>query len=259
MWICRACGFVFVDLQDVVLGAAYEGTYADGTADAIDEGRRPLFTSLLGELAPSGGRRSLDVGSGGGLFVRLAAAAGWQAVGVDPAGPETTGSGFRLVRMDFPPAAEIPGAPFALVTLLGSLTYMRDPVAALRAAHDLLEPGGVVVVRVPNVTVHLPVVRLAEALGARSRAGAWLRRGTILHARSFSPRALEVAFARAGFARPRICASRPVPGDPYRSGVRAIGLAKAVIGALTRAVATVSGRRLVWTPSLEGRAVRTDC
>jgi SAM-dependent methyltransferase len=259
MWKCPACGFVFIDLADVVLGAAYEGTCVDGTADAIDEGRRPLFASLLGELALWGGRRCLDVGSGGGLFVRLAAAAGWEAVGVDPAGPEVAGPGFRLVRMEFPPVAGIPGAPFALVTFLGSLTYMRDPVSALRAAHDVLEPGGQVLVRVPNVAVHLPVIRVADALGTRSRIGAWLRRGTILHARSFSPRSLEVAFARAGFASVRVRATPPVPGDPYRSGARAIGPMKAVVGGVTRALAALSGRRLVWSPSLEGRAVRNGC
>ena len=134
-WNCRRCGFLFVDVADGVLGAAYEVTCADGTADAIDEGRRPLFARLLRELTPRGGRRCLDVGSGGGLFVRLAAAAGWEAVGVDRAGPEETGAGYRLARLDFPTAA-IPGGPFALVTFLGSLTYMRDPVAALRAAQD---------------------------------------------------------------------------------------------------------------------------
>jgi SAM-dependent methyltransferase len=255
--MCHACGFVFVDAADVVLGAAYQGTSADGTADAIDEGRRPLFVGLLRQLTPSGGGRCLDVGSGGGLFVRLAAAAGWEAIGVDPAGPEQSGTGFRLARMDFPPVTPIPGAPFALVTFLGSFTYMRDPVAALRAAHDLLEPGGLLVVRVPNVAVHLAVLRAADALG--TRVGAWLRRGTILHARSFSSRALAVAFARAGFPHARVRASPPVPGDPYGSGARAIGPVKTVVGAVTRAVAMASGRRLVWSPSLEGRAMRSDC
>ena len=256
-WRCRACGFVFVDAADVVLGAAYEGTDADGTADAIDEGRRALFTSVLAELVPSGGGRCLDVGSGGGLFVRLAAAAGWEAVGIDPAGFEREGAGFRLVRGEFPSSAPIPHAPFALITFLGSLTYMRDPVAALRAAHDSLEPGGMVLVRVPNVAVHLRVARVANGLGARSRVGGWLRRGTILHARSFSLRALQVAFARAGFADARVCGSAPVPGDPYGSGARAIGPVKVMVGGVTRAVATLSGRRLVWSPSLEGRGVRS--
>ena len=100
-WRCRACGFVFVDPVDGTLGAGYDTTCAGGTADAIDEGRRPLYAKLLGEVPPSGGRRCLDVGSGGGLFVRLAAAAGWDAVGVDPAGPEKADSRCRLMRIEF--------------------------------------------------------------------------------------------------------------------------------------------------------------
>jgi SAM-dependent methyltransferase len=256
-WRCGACGFLFVETGDAALGSGYDRSLADGTADAVDEGRRPLFTSLLAPLTPFGGGRCLDVGSGGGLFVRLAAARGWEAVGVDPAGPERTGPRFRLVRMDFPAAGPIPGAPFALVTFLGSLMYMHDPVAALRAAHEILEPGGCVLVRAPNAAVHLPVMRAAAALGPRSRVGAWLRRGTILHARSFTPRALEAALVRAGFADVRVEPSPPAPGDPYRSGARAIRPVKTVVGGVTRAAALVSRRRLVWSPSLEGRAVRS--
>jgi 2-polyprenyl-3-methyl-5-hydroxy-6-metoxy-1,4-benzoquinol methylase len=228
-----------------------------GDGGAIDDGRRPLYASLLRRVPPSGGRRCLDVGSGGGLFVRLAAEAGWDAVGVDPAGPQVEGRGFRLLRADFPACGSAAGGPFALVTFLGSLNYMTDPVAALRAAHALLEPGGVLLVRVPNVAVHLAVGRVATAIGAHSRVGAWLLRGTILHARSFTVQALAMAVTRAGFAEARVDASAPVPGDPYGSGTAAIGSVKRVVGPLTQALAVVSARRILWTPSLEARAVRT--
>jgi hypothetical protein len=130
-------------------------------------------------------------------------------------------------------------------------------VAALRAAHAWLEPAGVLLVRVPNVAVHLAVARVAASLGARSRAGAWLRRGTILHARSFGPRALAVALDRAGFADTCIAASAPVPGDPYGSAMAGIGGVKRVVGPLTRAVAALSAGRALWSPSLEARAVRS--
>jgi hypothetical protein len=32
---------------------------------------------------------------------------------------------------------------------------------------------------------------------------------------------------------------------------------KVMVGGVARAVATLSGRRIVWSPSLEGRAVRS--
>jgi SAM-dependent methyltransferase len=244
---------------DASLSAPYEAARVSGAAAHIDEARRRLFAAQLARLAPSGGGRCLDVGSGGGLFVRLAAAAGWDALGIDPAGPELEGAGFRLARLPFPPTEEPPMAPFALVTFFNSLTYMLDPVAALRAAHALLEPGGVVIVRVPNVSTHLGVLRVADALGPGSRAGDWLRRASVLHPRAFSPRALAVALARAGFVEARVSPSVPVPGDPYRTHARGLVAAKVVVGAATRALAAVSRGRLVWSPSLEGRAVRGPC
>jgi SAM-dependent methyltransferase len=252
---CRACGFVFAVSPGAVPGARYDMLYA-GDGGALDDGRRPLYETLLRRTPPSGGRRCLDVGSGGGLFVRLAAEAGWDAVGVDPAGPQLEGSGCRLFRAEFPACASAAGGPFALVTFLGSLNYMADPVAALSTAHGLLEPGGVLVVRVPNVAVHLAVGRVAAAIGADSRVGAWLLRGTIVHARSFTVRALATALARAGFPEARVDASAPVPGDPYGSGTAAIGSVKRVVGPLTQALAVVSARRILWAPSLEARAVR---
>jgi SAM-dependent methyltransferase len=255
---CRACGFVFAEVPSAVSSAQYDMLYA-GNGGGIDDGRRPLYTALLRRVPPFGGRRCLDVGSGGGLFVRLAAEAGWEAVGIDPAGPALEGPRLRLLRADFPASASATGGPFALVTFLGSLNYMVDPVAALGAAHALLEPGGVLLVRVPNVAVHLAVGRVAAALGRRSRVGAWLRRGTILHARSFSVRALAVAMERAGFSETRIDGSAPVPGDPYGSGATAIGGVKRLVGPLTQSLAVLSARRLLWTPSLEARAVRTRC
>jgi SAM-dependent methyltransferase len=255
---CRACGFVFAVSPGAVRSAQYDLLYAADDR-GIDDGRRPLYAGLLRRLPPFGGGRCLDVGSGGGLFVRLAAEAGWDAVGIDPAGPQVDGRGFRLLRADFPARADAAGGPFALITFLGSLNYMTDPVAALRAAHALLEPAGVLLVRVPNVAVHLAVGRMAAVVGPRSRVGAWLLRGTILHARSFSVRALAVALDRAGFSEARIDASAPVPGDPYGSGAAAIGSVKRVVGPLTRALAVLSGRRLLWTPSLEARAIRARC
>jgi glycosyltransferase involved in cell wall biosynthesis/SAM-dependent methyltransferase len=253
---CRACGFVFAECPEDVASARYDLRYG-GDDGGIDDGRRPLYAALLRRVPAFGGRRCLDIGSGGGLFVRMAAEAGWDAVGIDPAGPETEGPHVRLIRGAFPACADEAGGPFALITFLGSLNYMTDPVAALRAAHALLDPGGLLLIRVPNVAVHLAVGRVAAALGARSRVGAWLLGGTILHARSFSVRALAVALDRAGFTGARIDGSAPVPGDPYGSGAPAIGRVKRVVGPLTQAVALLSARRILWTPSLEARAVRT--
>ena len=255
---CVACGFVFGGPSEASR-EAYATLYASAHGVDVDEARSRHYARLLAAIRPSGNRRALDVGCGGGLFVRLAARAGWTSVGVDPVVTEVEGAGFRLVRTEFPASAAALGPPFALVTFLGSLNYMDDPVATLRAAHDLLEPGGLLFIRVPNVGFHLAVRRASRALGGHPRVARWLARGTILHSRAFSARALGVALRRAGFTDVRIDASLPVPGDPYGSGAAAIGAIKLLVGAFTSALSAAPGRRVLWAPSLEARAVRTRC
>lgn len=258
-WRCRRCGFVFVHEPEAWRTRDYGALYANDTGLRIDAARRAMYDALLAAVPPFGSRRALDVGCGGGLFVRRAAAAGWDAVGIDPAAPDEAGPSHRFVRDGFPPPGPVPGTPFALVTFLGSLNYMDDPVAALRAAREILEPGGLVLVRVPNVFAHGLVTRAADAVGRRSRLGVWLRRGVVRHRRSFAARTLRTALTRAGFADVRVEVSPPVPGDPYGSRVRGIAAAKVVIGAVTSAVARLSAQRLLLSPSLIARGTRRGC
>jgi SAM-dependent methyltransferase len=258
-WRCRRCGFVFVQEAAAWRARDYGALYADDAGRTIDAGRRALYDAMLALVPAFGSRRSLDVGCGGGLFVRLASAAGWTATGIDPAAPADEGPARHFVRAEFPSPTPIPGAPFALVTFIGSLNYMDDPVAALRAAHGLLEPGGVVLVRVPNVAAHVFASRVAHAVGRHSRLGHWLGRGIVRHRRSFAAGTLRTALARAGFSGVRVEASLPVPGDPYDSRVRGIAAAKVVIGTLTTAVARASAQRLLLSPSLIARATRSGC
>jgi hypothetical protein len=102
-----------------------------------------------------------------------------------------------------------------------------------------------VVIRAPNVDFHLAVRRLVRALGPHSRLGRWLQRGTILHPRSFSARALRLVLARAGFGSVRVEAAPPAPGDPYGTGAAAMAAAKAVVGVVALAVDRLSAHRIV--------------
>jgi SAM-dependent methyltransferase len=227
--------------------ASYRALHATGTGARVEEARHGVYLPLLSRFPPHGGRRCLDVGSGAGVFARLAVAAGWRCVGIDPAGPALDAGELRLVRGEFPPA---PDGRFELITFFGSLNYMSDPRAALAAARAALAPGGRVVVRVPNVAFHLGVRRLARLIGDESRAGRWLRRGTILHPRSFSAPALRAVLARAGFRHARVGAARPAPGDPYGTGAAAIAAAKALVGGVALAAGRLTGQRIVLASTL---------
>lgn len=102
---------------------------------------------------PKVGDRLLDVGCGNGAFLGIARQCGWEAYGVDPdakavASAQAHGATVRLG--DISAFGDMPGQ-FKAITLSHSIEHVHDPVKVLRAAHDLLAPGGVIYVDTPNI------------------------------------------------------------------------------------------------------------
>jgi SAM-dependent methyltransferase len=105
-------------------------------------------------LAPLGENRLLDFGCGGGSFLERMAKQGWKVTGLD-ASPEAV----RRVREELGltallgslPHPELPPRSFDVVTMWHSLEHVHQPLEVLRAAHDLLTPGGRILVAVPNI------------------------------------------------------------------------------------------------------------
>jgi SAM-dependent methyltransferase len=99
----------------------------------------------------------LDVGFGAGHFLGALMAAGYDAHGVEISAAavehaRATQPAAHVTRGDL--AAVDPGRSFAAVTMWDSLQYSPTPAAYLRKAHALLDPGGVLVVQVPNRGEH---------------------------------------------------------------------------------------------------------
>jgi len=95
----------------------------------------------------------LDVGCGGGAFVRALIDRGIPAVGLDIS-PIAAGMA-RTEGHSTAVCGSLPFAPFArhsfsAVTLLHVLEHVPDPAALLLEIEDLLIPGGKLVVQVPN-------------------------------------------------------------------------------------------------------------
>jgi SAM-dependent methyltransferase len=99
-------------------------------------------------------RRSiLDVGSGPGFFLQHGKQRGWKTVGIEPSSQATEHSrSLGLdVREDFlsRESAEDLGR-FDVVHMSEVLEHIPDPAEMMRLAYDLLSPGGLVCVVVPN-------------------------------------------------------------------------------------------------------------
>jgi 2-polyprenyl-3-methyl-5-hydroxy-6-metoxy-1,4-benzoquinol methylase len=255
--VCRRCGFAFALVFDLsIVARVYAEQRASGRRERIEAHRVPLFRALLERYARLPGRRCLDVGCGAGTFVRLAADLGWSATGVDPEAPAADRRRARFIRSAFPAPEVAARAPFDLVTFLNSLNYFADPVAALREAHRLLEPGGLVVVRVPNGRVHQVLARATGALIRVPVVGTSLARARLVHPRAFSARSLRLALARAGFVRVGVEGTPTTGGDPDDTGTTMLRLAKALAGPSTLALARASGERILVTPSLLATGTR---
>jgi 2-polyprenyl-3-methyl-5-hydroxy-6-metoxy-1,4-benzoquinol methylase len=95
----------------------------------------------------------LDVGCGGGLFLRLMRERGYRAAGLDLS-PGAASTAWRKQGVPVV-CGSLERAPFAggscaAVTMFHVLEHLSDPASYLEAAHTLLKPGGRLIVQTPN-------------------------------------------------------------------------------------------------------------
>lgn len=155
---CRHCGLVYANPRwssDDVM-SAYSAVQDD---TYIEErlGRELTFRHHLQSMerivGPAGGRRLLDVGAYIGVFVEMAAAAGWRAEGVEPsewAAAEAQRRGLN-VQLGTLESADLAAESFDVVTLWDVIEHLADPAVELERAARLLRPGGWLVVHTMDI------------------------------------------------------------------------------------------------------------
>ena len=239
---CGGCGLVYVHPKppEEDLPGLYGGYHArDGGNEA---GWDRLMGKIFREAADrldasrngSGPPRLLDVGCGYGGFLSLMRDRGWDAEGVDPspmtvAAASAKGVPVRLGTLD---EFSRSGAAYRAITMFYVLEHLFDPMSALRKVFALLEPGGVLLVRVPDTT---PIVRLLSPFGLGD--GLY---DPPYHLFDFPPRVLTMMLAEAGFGKIRTFPGRNT--IPPRIGPR---LATMLFGALARCLFAGSGGRIL--------------
>ena len=183
---CATCGVATTSPwpSDAQLSEAYEGWYRpaggrfSGLGDAVLRRTRAALARRLDRVLPPG--PVLDVGAGDGTLVKAFVRQGREAVGLEP---YASGPHIRAAELD-----DISG-DWSAVIFWHSLEHLRRPARALRHAADLVVPGGLLVVAVPNAT----------SLQARIFGNRWLALDLPRHLVHLSPEALLSKIESLGF------------------------------------------------------------
>jgi 2-polyprenyl-3-methyl-5-hydroxy-6-metoxy-1,4-benzoquinol methylase len=162
---CRACDLVYVTptfdeahYRDVYASAEYQEIVRDLGIKSHDYRVERFGTERVAlmarhlERAGSGAIRYLDVGCSTGFVVEAARNTGWDAIGIDlnPSAIEfgrSRGLDLRTVALE--DGGFGPGT-FDALSLFDVLEHLLDPVRTLRHCVDLLAPGGILFLYVPN-------------------------------------------------------------------------------------------------------------
>lgn len=135
----------------------------------------------LDRVAPG---RVLDVGCGSGELLEQLAGRGWEPYGIDPSAAATEAAARLGAQVHKGTLADQPWEPssFQLICFNHALEHIVDPVSALRQARELLAPGGLFAITVPN-----------WACWQRPRLfrNRWSALDLPRHQQHFSPRALS--------------------------------------------------------------------
>jgi len=216
---CCDCSVVFVDPmpsveeKSEIERRAYETDILPETADFFRNCHRDfrddaVIRSFRDGLAWIGQYRSsgrlLDVGPGTGIFLSLAKTeAGWSPYGIDicPASADKAGQEFDI-ELDVGDFLRHPyeSASFDALAMLDVLEHTVDPAANLARAFELLAPGGILYIAVPNRHSLMTLLLDRWIRAGLPGSGFFMERLYVEpHVYYFTPNALRRALESVGF------------------------------------------------------------
>ncbi len=201
---CRQCGLEFVSPR-LAFEELAEKIYTDlyfssrGSTAQLNDSHKHQFSLQLESYSRQlgGTGKILDIGCGDGSFLKYARELGWEIFGVDIAlSPDAHALHCplwegRLQEIDFGLTQ------FDMIRFNHVLEHTQDPPAELSRARELLGPGGIIHVSVPNMAGLSPVLKSLQSR-LRLKRHRWRHYAAMHHLFFFSPETLRMVIERAG-------------------------------------------------------------
>lgn len=174
----------------------YTATHGvSGEMDRVIE--TALHTGCYRYIAIAPGMRLLDVGCGGGSFLRVAKALGADVAGVEPSehGVATCqAQGVPVFHGTLTDFLKTDSGSFDMITANHVAEHHPHPIAFFSEIKQLLAPGGKVWIAVPN----------ANCFFSRQLKDVWHSADLPVHLHHFNAQSLRKTFERAGLAVEKI-------------------------------------------------------
>jgi 2-polyprenyl-3-methyl-5-hydroxy-6-metoxy-1,4-benzoquinol methylase len=198
---CRTCSHGFMNPQPSweELAGYYSAEYDPYAADHGSQAKQDAETVAIARKEGSfrhlrlpTGKRLLDVGCGGGWFLRIARQLGAETFGIEPSvhgAEQTRRSGIEVFNGTMETYLSENGdtRKFDIITANHVIEHAPDPVATFRQITRLLLPGGLIWISVPN----------ARSYFSRTLGDRWHSTDLPFHLQQFSLLSLETAARKA--------------------------------------------------------------
>ena len=191
--------------------------------------------------------RILDVGCGEGKFLDIARSKGWDTYGTELS-PMANAQAKKLFNLNIflgeLSGAKYPDSNFDVVTLFNVLDQLPSPLDELSEIYRILNDCGLLVLRIPNATFHVNLVKMMKSLEPQ----------LVFHLYCFTPQTIKHLLAKVGFDNISVSNSNLTPNDPYSvsplfndKGMQTI---KKIVYTMTQAAYFLSAKQWITGPSM---------
>ena len=250
--MCQNCGLTWCTEDDPndLSGDWEERYYAREDVMHLHEDRKSGIEAIVARLDAVCPNRGwlLDVGTGLGLLLDVAARHGWSVEGIEPSitaaerAHKLTGA---IIHNDLLENLGLTDRRYDAITILDTLRFVSDPLLFLQAARKLLKPGGVLLIR----DVNRELLRRTKWLLNRSLTMN-RKRKAFEQAQWFSPKSLNYAL-RAVELEAWVEPS-PVFVESMATAGLGGSLSRRMIGFASSTIYRFSGHKLILSPNMLG-------